>query len=182
MRRRRGKFILSSKKKFMYSYNKVNRSKFFHKSLNDNKSTFPLFLKVIFKSFIKSGGMYRSYRFLSKFSMKVKSELKLNFFDFMRIIYKKILPVLTFKNKHMGKMKYKLPFKNINLLKQTRIASRWAVISISENKSFKFHEKLSDEMISAFKNSGEIINKKKAYYVEFFKNRNNIRFLRYIKK
>lgn len=166
----------------MYSYNKVNRSKFFRKSLNDNKSTFPLFLKVIFKSFIKSGGAYRSYKFLSKLSIKIKSELKLNFFDFMRTIYKKILPVLTFKNKHMGKVKYKLPFKNVNLFKQTRIASRWVVTSIRENKGLKFHEKLSDGMLSAFKNSGGIIDKKKAYYVDFFKNRNNIRFLRYIKK
>lgn len=166
----------------MYSYNKVNRSKFFRKSLNDSKSTYPLFLKIIFRSFIKSGGAYRSYKFLSKFSMKIKSELKLSFFDFMHTIYKKILPALTFKNKHMGKMKYKLPFKNVNLSKQTRVASRWVVTSIKENSSFKFYEKLSDEMLSAFKNSGEIINKKKAYYIDFFKNRNNIRFLRYIRK
>lgn len=170
------------KKKFMYSYNKINKSKLLSKFLKNSKFTFFLFLKVIFKSFIKSGNAYRSYRFLSKFSIKIKAACNLSFFDFMRIIYKKILPVLTFKNKHMGKTKYRLPFKNISLVKQTRIASRWAVTSIKENKSFKFYEKISDEMLSAFRNTGGMLDKKKSYYIDFFKNRNNIRFLRYIKR
>lgn len=175
-------FFFGSKKRFMYSCNKINKSNFFYKSLNDSRFVFFLFLKIIFKSFIKSGCAYRSYKFLSKFSLKVKLELKLSFFNFMRIIYAKTLPVLTFKNKHMGKTKYKLPYKNIGLLKQTRIAARWAVVSVKENKKFKFIEKLSDEMLSTFRNSGEMLNKKRSYYVDFFKNRNNIRFLRYLKK
>lgn len=176
------KYFYKSKKKFMYSYNKINRSKFFTTFLKNSKFAFFLFLKIIFKSFVKSGYMYRSYKFLSKLSIKIKAEHKLSFFNFMHILYKKVLPVLTFKNKHIGKVKYKLPFKNINLFKQTRIASRWTIVSINENKNFKFCEKLSDEMLLAFKNSGNIFNKKRAYYVDFFKNRNNIRFLRYIKK
>lgn len=181
MRKRVGRFI-KSKKKFMRSYRKISRSKFFYKFLNNSKHAFLLFLKVIFKSFIKSGCAYRSYKFLYKFSLKIKSECKLDFFTFMYSLYKKILPVLTFKNKHMGKVKYKLPFKNINLFKQARIAARWTISSVRENKNLKFHEKLSDEMLSAFKGSGGVMDKKKSYYVDFFKNRNNIRFLRYIRR
>lgn len=180
--RSKKKIVFKSKKRYIYSYNKVTRSKLFSKSLKDSKKCFSLFLKTIFKSFIKSGGAYRAYKFLSKLSVKIKAEYRLNFFNFMKILYKKVLPVLTFKNKHMGKVKYKLPFKNVNLLKQTRIATKWVVGSIKENKNLKFSDKLSDEILLAFKNSGGVIIKKKAYYVDFFKNRNNIRFLRYIKK
>lgn len=176
------KSIYKSKKRYIYSYNKVMRSKLFSKSLKESRKCFPLFLKTIFKSFIKSGGAYRSYKFLSRLCMRIKAESKLSFFNFMQILYKKVLPVLTFKNKHMGKVKYKLPFKNVNLLKQTRIVTKWAVTSIKENKNLKFSDKLSDEILLTLKNSGGIIAKKKAYYVDFFKNRNNIRFLRYIKK
>lgn len=176
------KSVFKSKKRYIYSYNKITRSKLFSKSLKDSRGCFSLFLKTIFKSFIKSGGAYRSYKFLSRLSIKIKAEYKLSFFNFMKILYKKVLPVLTFKNKHMGKVKYKLPFKNVNLLKQTRIATKWVISSIKENKNLKFSDKLSDEVLLTFKNSGGVIAKKKAYYIDFFKNRNNIRFLRYIKK
>ena len=37
-------------------------------------------------------------------------------------------------------------------------------------------------MLSAFRNTGGMLDKKKSYYIDFFKNRNNIRFLRYIKR
>lgn len=166
----------------MRAYKKFNKSKLFVKSFRESKSIFPLFLKVVFRGFIKSGNKYSAYKSLAKLSINTKKECGLNLFKFMFIIFKKILPVLTFKNKHLGKAKYKLPFKNINLTKQTRIASRWVITSVKENKSFKFHEKLSNELLSTFKNSGGIIQKKKSYYTDFFKNRNNIRFLRYIKK
>lgn len=166
----------------MYACKKFSKSKFFVKSFRDSKLIFPLFLKAIFKSFIKSGKIYNSYRSLAKLSLKAKRECKVSLFKFMFIIFKKILPVLTFKNKHLGKAKYKLPFKNINLTKQACISSRWVVISVRENKSPKFHDRLSSELMLAFKNSGGIIQKKKSYYTDFFKNRNNIRFLRYIKK
>lgn len=117
-------FFLKSKKRFTYSYSRIDKFKFFYKSLNNSRSAFFLFLKIVFKNFIKSGCAYRSYKFLSKLSLKIKVECRLSFFNFMRAIYKKTLPVLTFKNVHMGKTKYKLPYKNINLFKQTRIAAR----------------------------------------------------------
>ena len=142
-----------------------------------------IFLNSLLKLSIKNGNFSRTHKILCKLVIKIRKKYKINIYKFAKIIYKRVVPVLGSKNWHMGKVKYKVPYYNLDEKKNIKIALSWFNNSIKRNykNKGKFEDRFFKEIFNLYQNNPkcETIKKKKKYYLEFIRNKNTIRFAKY---
>lgn len=143
-----------------------------------------LFINLLIKANVRNGKLIKSYKILEKLAQIVKKKYKINLYKFMEVIHSNIIPMVGFKNWHLGKIKYKVPFLNLNELKHIKLALSWFNNSIKRNysKKFKLEYRFITEMLHIFNKSNlsETLKKRKKYHKDLIRNRNTIRFLKFI--
>ena len=86
------------------------------------------------------------------------------------------------RNKFLGKIKYRLPFIINDNIKDIRISAFWFIKSYKNGKEKTATARLYNEFNGVLLGTGESIKKKKSYYLDFFKDKSNIRYLRFLNK
>jgi ribosomal protein S7 len=142
-----------------------------------------VYLSSIIKFTIKNGNICKTYSLVRTLAKAVKKKYKINFYRFMSRVYRNALPIVGFRNWHLGKIKYKVPYFNLNEKKNIRIATNWFNSSVKRNRrnKKKLCVRFMDEAIGIYKRDPncETIKKKKRYHLDFIKGRNAIRFLKH---
>jgi hypothetical protein len=108
MQQMRQRIKNSYNKKYHYK-NKLSKKEFENINNRFYRTFFSLFLKYLFKCFIFNGEKRRAYLFFMKIFVFLKKKLKISMAVFLKRFFCNLVTGLTFKIKHLGKIKYLLP-------------------------------------------------------------------------
>lgn len=90
---------------------------------------------------------------------KAGKELKAPEMDVFNQVLKNVGPILEVKSKRIGGANYQVPMEVSKERKDT-LAMRWVIISSKQTKGKPMADRLSEELVSAFKGEGNAIKKK----------------------
>ena len=90
---------------------------------------------------------------------KIKEKTKTEPLDVFKEAIRKASPVLEVKSKRIGGATYQVP-REVRGDRSTTLAMRWIIGAAKVKKGKPMKEKLADELIDAFNNTGEAIRKK----------------------
>lgn len=145
------------------------------------------FFNTLFSSFIKNGKrksifiiIFRLFFFI-KIKMHKKKMPLLSSITIFKHIYARLFSYIFIKDQHVGSVKYKIPI--LSSYSSIALAKKWFLNSLSKRVERTLVLRLVGEIFEISFNAirSNAIMEKKKYYLEAYRNKNNIRFLRYIK-
>lgn len=174
--------------------NKLNKLRTFRKTLSKKtlknvnnpfyRIFFSLFLNYLFRCFIFNGEKRRAYLFFGKIFAFLKNKLKIHMAVFLRKFFCNLVTGLSFKIKHLGKIKYLLPWSyafDKSMTKFLKVSVIWFKKALKLRTEKKFLFKFYSEMIDISNGKGYTLRQKKLFYYNFYKTRTFMRFLRFLK-
>lgn len=161
---------------------KYNYSPFldpFKKSKSTDYYKLSFFLNKFFNSFIRSGKKNKIYRLMFKISFLIRVNTNVSSVFFFRQVISNLFPILSFKVKHIGQIKYEIPIL-ASFKDQVFLSIRWLKDSISKRPERSLEDRIFNELLLIFNsNSSSLsLNRKKSHYILAFKNKSFIRYLK----
>lgn len=159
----------------IYKLPKQKEKNFFY---NIKKSKTLFFILKLFKSTIKNGKKIKAFNNFINIFLYLLAKKRMPFFKFFNLIFKRLNLELDYKTQNLGRTKYKLPYIADNKKSTTR-PIRWILKSTQMRYENNYSLRLTHELIEIFFNSGNTIEKKKEYFMNFFRDRSFVRFLKF---
>ncbi|MBI4100990.1 30S ribosomal protein S7 [Candidatus Microgenomates bacterium] len=95
------------------------------------------------------------YRALDEIAKKSKADG----LEVLEAAIKNVSPVLEVKSRRVGGATYQIPFE-VKGTRQVHLALMWLIQSVRAKKGKAFEQKLADEIMAAFNNTGDAVKKK----------------------
>ena len=142
-----------------------------------------LFFKKFFNGIIRSGKKDKSENLFLVLCIKLKSKgSSLSIYEFLNNIMLNLTPIIGFRPKHLGRMRYNIPvpIKNSDRI---ILAVKWLKQGIADRKELKFEDRVFNELSEIYNKNVNCssLKQKKYHYKEAFLNKSFTKYLRKFK-
>ncbi|MBD3282218.1 MAG: 30S ribosomal protein S7 [Candidatus Portnoybacteria bacterium] len=108
------------------------------------------------KKFLSQKIIYNALEIVGK---KLKKEKKEDVLEVLEEAIKNTSPLLEVKSRRVGGANYQVPYE-VKGKRREALAMRWIIESAKKKKGRSMEERLANELIDAFNNTGEAVKKK----------------------